>query len=357
MGMLAKDLAKWVCGVGNYLSWLLLSPSKFEKLNNRKSKRILIVNLGFIGDVLAITPLIDVLGANGKIVDVLIEKGIEDIFKGNKSVNNIIVYSPDVLEQIRGKYDAAILIHPANLEIAQLLRNARIKYRISAMPNHLQGTYSILFWRIKKPRFGEKQHKVIQNLKYAEMLGIELDEINPEKNPIKIYLGANEIKKTREKFGLKDGFVVISPGSRSQIKMGIRLPNIGKFAAAADYAIEKYGKHVVLVGTKNEFGLCEEIRKRMKNNDKAINLAGKTSLREVFCLIKMSKLILGIDGGNIHVASSLQKKIIDIIRNSQKRIWYPWIKKNNKITLVSRNEDLDNIGEGSIINAVDLLLR
>jgi len=172
---------------------------------------------------------------------------------------------------------------------------------------------------------------------------------------MQIYLKKEEVLSTIRKFNLKNKFVIISPGSRSQIRMGIKLPKPEKFAEIADYINKRYKKKVLLVGSKKEIEICRMIKEKSFKKD-IINLADKTNLRELMSIIKLSDLLIGIDTGNIHIAASFNKKIVNLMRKSQIKVWYPWTKKKNFIIL-SKGENLDAIQFNDIKRAVDKMLK
>jgi len=346
---MVKNALKFTSRLLNCLSWLAFS----NKHKPDKIGRVLIVNLGFIGDVIAITPLIEVLSRKYA-VDMAVSMAGKEILQHSKA-KNIVVYSEkDFLKEISGKYDASIMIYPNSGKIANDLIKAGIKFRISSMPSSPMLRYTTKFSRIT-PKFTENNHKVIQNLEYAKYFEINLGQISPKSNPMILKLTKNEISMTKGKFKLKD-FVIMSPGSRSQIKMGVKLPETSKFSAVADYLIERYHKKVILTGSKSEFSLCEEIRKNSKHSKQIINLAGKTTIRELACLTKLSSLVIGVDSGTIHIAASQNAKIIDLIRNSQKKIWYPWTNPANYRLLVSKDKSLNRVSVEDIKKAINELL-
>ena len=94
--MLMRKTVKYISACLNYLVWLFFSRYKFEKLDYKNIKRVLIVNTGFIGDLLATTPLIEKLSASNMKVDILINSEMKPIFKNNKNINNILTLNQSV---------------------------------------------------------------------------------------------------------------------------------------------------------------------------------------------------------------------------------------------------------------------
>ena len=141
-----RKTIKYISACLNYLVWLFFSRYKFEKLDYKNMKKVLIVNTGVIGDLLATTPLIEKLSESNMKVDILINPEMKPIFKNNKNINNILT-----LNQSRGfinslknqNYDLAILIYPNTKEVAKLLLDSKIPYRIADVPYNIFGFHSI----------------------------------------------------------------------------------------------------------------------------------------------------------------------------------------------------------------------
>ena len=67
----------------------------------------------------------------------------------------------------------------------------------------------------------------------------------------------------------------------------------------------------VLVGSAKERQLCERLAGMCRSE--AINLAGRTSLRQLGALVRLSELVLGHDSGTIHMAVAMSKPLVCII--------------------------------------------
>lgn len=100
--------------------------------------------------------------------------------------------------------------------------------------------------------------------------------------------------------------VAICPGSiNSRAK---RWP-AESFASLADQLIE-HGKQVLLIGSKNEQDVTNEVTTRMRNVP--VILTGKTTLDEMTAVLSVSDLIVTNDTGPAHVAASLGRPTLVI---------------------------------------------
>ena len=75
-----------------------------------------------------------------------------------------------------------------------------------------------------------------------------------------------------------------------------------KFAELINLLVSTTGKTVVLVGMKSEYAKNERIKSICKHHSKIINLAGKTSVMELFSVIQNGSFLVSNDTGTAHVA-------------------------------------------------------
>ena len=79
-----------------------------------------------------------------------------------------------------------------------------------------------------------------------------------------------------------------------------------KFAELGDRLREELGIGVVLTG--REAGPLERIRGRMRT--KAVNLGGRTTLRELACLYRQASLLVTTDSGPMHLAAAIGTPVV-----------------------------------------------
>ena len=85
-----------------------------------------------------------------------------------------------------------------------------------------------------------------------------------------------------------------------------------RYAAIADYAIEKYQMQVVLSGGPSdiEINMSEEIQSFMVN--KADNLVGKDTLEQLVGLLKRASVVVSPDSGPAHLANAIGVPVIGL---------------------------------------------
>ena len=94
------------------------------------------------------------------------------------------------------------------------------------------------------------------------------------------------------------------------------------YAQMARYAQEK-GLQVVLLGGGNDFEkqVCADIAQKCDN---VINMCGRTNLRELAAMLKISKLVLSPDSGSMHLAQAVGTPVIGLFAVHNDERVGPW---------------------------------
>jgi len=121
-------------------------------------------------------------------------------------------------------------------------------------------------------------------------------------------------KKLQEASINNDSIYAICPGA--EYGPSKRWPT-GHFAALAQKLItQNSNNQIILLGSKSDHALAQEIISQAKQASKIHNWCGNTSLDEAIALIGMSKAVVSNDSGLMHVAAALQAPQIAIFGSS-----------------------------------------
>ena len=165
-------------------------------------------------------------------------------------------------------------------------------------------------------------------------------------------------------------YFVISPCSSH----ALRNWSPSRYARVADYIHKKYHLNIVLTAAPNETEKtwCDLIEQAMRS--RVINLAGKSSIRELAALIAGGVAVLAPDSGPAHLATSSGTKVISLFAATNPdratpymcRRWcvnrYPdaariWLKKDaDEIawgTKIERNGVMELISVDDVVAVVD----
>lgn len=315
-----------------YFLWLLLDPSKFKKIRSSEIKKILVINLGFIGDLLATTPVIAALKKKFKArLSVLVRKEMLGIFNSDPNTDQIITYSNNFKEDLRRlkkeNFDLAIIVWPASFRLSWLCLRAGIPYRIGTTQTGLLEEEGWFLTRKVRPSFEEK-HKIQENLDISRLIGVSIDYPKIEFYFLKEdnQFVTNVLKKNK----IKD-FIVLHPGKRGRFYAEYSWP-LKNFAAIIDYLVENYKASIVITGAKGEEQIAKEIVKSVRYKNQVTIASGKLNLGQFGALLKKSKLLISIDTAPVHIASAFETPII-VLNAKYPRIWYPYMSKEKYVLL------------------------
>ena len=140
METLTKKIANLLRAFAWYSDYALfktIQVFKGKKDLPKEIKSILVIELLYIGDVIAITPTIRALKQKfpDASVDVMLRPSMKDVLTGNPNINKILTYDKQDFEtrygfmvnELKGKYDLSVLLHPGvdigNYKVSKLLKH------------------------------------------------------------------------------------------------------------------------------------------------------------------------------------------------------------------------------------------
>jgi heptosyltransferase II len=157
-------------------------------------------------------------------------------------------------------------------------------------------------------------HQIYDYLHLAAVLGA-----NPEPLPPRLEITAEEVQQAEQDFlaGLRQRAAEASP-DKPLILLGLnpgaeygpakRWP-AESFAAVAREVRRKHGNCAWLIfGSAGDWQLCSDIAGLAAGG--GVNLAGKTSLRQLMALLKLCRVLLTNDSGPMHVAAALGTPVV-----------------------------------------------
>ncbi|MCX7990063.1 MAG: glycosyltransferase family 9 protein [Aquificaceae bacterium] len=246
--------------------------------------KILLWQTAYLGDVVLTTPLIKSLKKNfpGAHIAFVGRSFIVELLKGFQieliPFDKGLKESFQILEKIRD-FQVALCPHVS-------ARSALILF-LAGIPTRIGFDRSELPWLFThRVRHRWNLHEVERNLQLLEPLHIRERDIMPL-----LFVEEEEKKAVMERFNLPEEFFLLSPFSNFPLKeWHLRgwLQLVSKLPLPA-----------VVVGTQKD-------RERSKVFEgKAINLVGKTGLRELIALISLSKAVLSCDSSPVHIANAV----------------------------------------------------
>ena len=279
-------------------------------------KKVLLIRLSSLGDVIFNIPLANVLKKNGYEVTWLVsEKGI-DVVKDNPAVDNAILVPTKkwkqrgfsltnifeflkILKQIRKeKFDIALdsqMMFKSLIWMRFCGAKRRICYVYGKEFSHFGGNERIF----SKPNPNFSVHAVYQHLRYAEYLGLE---------------GADEVK-----------FTLPASSAETIEKVDDLLKNVDKskpmviIAPATTWKLKHWNKDnwkkvienikdkcsLVFTGTAEDKDLLLYL-----GASNYTNLAGRTNIKDLIEIFSRADLVIAPDSGSAHLARATGKPAV-----------------------------------------------
>ena len=280
-----------------------------------KKKKVLIIRLSSLGDVIFTVPMAKQLKKNGYEVGWIVsEKGI-DIVKDNPSVDhaylcplqkwkkkgfsisNFLEFLSILKEVRKEKYDIAIDCQQMFKSLYWML-TCGAKRRITIkgarefadfggnehIPNPYKSDFSV--------------HAVEMNYAFLRYLGIEPDGVEFTLPPSTKEI-VEKVDKLLENLDKSKPVVVISPATTWRLKHWDK----DNWKQVVKYLEDKCS--LVFTGTENDKELISYI-----SGDKYLNLAGKTNVKELKEVFSRANLVMAPDSGSAHVAWATGKPAV-----------------------------------------------
>ncbi len=265
------------------------------KVNLEKIRRILVITLSNIGDVIVTTPVISLLRERfpHAHLSVLVGPKAKDLFLGCRTVNQVFLYEKrgSWLEKLK----QVARLRQEKFDLVVDLKNTAIPFLIGAKYRTRIGLER-LFRRMRDQHLARL--RFLFPISFQERN--EFDFFSPE-----------DLKSASLKFEMRahrkipERLIIVAPGARGYLK---RWP-ASRFGKLCSYWIEKKAA-VVLVGSEDESELGGEIQRAAKNQ--AVNLIGRLSLRELAALVSKAALVVVNDSATLHLAVELGRPVVGI---------------------------------------------
>ena len=271
--------------------------------------RILVVQTAFLGDVVLTTPLLAAL--RSRFPDCYLAflgtpSGTE-LIRGLTGVDEFLVYDKRGGEGgLGGLRQKVRELKKYNFEIAlSAHRSARTAalLALAGIPRRIGFATSALPWLYhqRAPR-DPAQHEVLRNLALLDPLGGPGEGFKPRlRLPALPEVGRELLGE--EQSGPRVG---ICPGSVWPTKRW----RAEGFSRVAERLHEESGASIYLIGAREDQAAAEAVEHSMKC--RALNLAGRTSLREWLALIAAMDLVITNDSSPTHLASALGVPVVAI---------------------------------------------
>ncbi len=316
----------------------------------KNPKKILIVRLGAIGDVVHVLPALRTLRLNfpdseiswlveDKAKDIITDhpdinevivfprrKWQREIIRVNKTINTLLEFLSFYRKLRNGRYDLVIDFH-GNLKSGIMAFMAGSGNRIGFGKGDCK-EFNYLFTRHHVNPSNKRMHKIDKNLMLLSGLGVEVNYQRPEL----------PVSKTDKDYVAKFIDTDIS-NSKPMIIIHPCTSTFGSYkewpvmnyAILADMILKAFDVNVIFTWGPNELGVVREIVSNMKH--KAFVACETKPIKRLIELIRCADLFISGDTGPLHIASVLDVPVVAIYGPKDPAIYGPY---NGKAIVIKK---------------------
>ncbi|MCK5306109.1 MAG: glycosyltransferase family 9 protein [Candidatus Omnitrophica bacterium] len=299
-----------------------------------KKRKILVISMQGIGDLLLITPALSLLRRNfpQSIISVLVLSNAKDIILGNPDIDRVIIYDHKkksifailkfILKLRKEGFNLSICAYPSGLRaiFVGFLTGAPLR-----IGQNLVCVKKIPFLLTHKIDVIKVKHAVDMNIDLIKTLG---QVSNDKKKQLVMPINQTDTEfvlryKRRHDISDTNIFICIHPGV-SKLGESRRWP-LDKFIKLSDRLVEEYNARIVFIGIEDDRAALNEINGTM--NKKQLVVVN-WPIKRVSALIKSCDLFIGNNSGPMHIAAAVKTTTIGLFGDTDPRIHGPYGENN-----------------------------
>ena len=315
-------------------SLMLIASATVQWLFYRKSlpkdftpKRILVVKLDHLGDVLLATPVFSNLRKAYPNTELQVLTGAWSrvILENHPDVDKVLEYNSPAFCRSG---------QPTSFKNAlQLFRHLRAeKYDLLV---ELRGDWRIVLFallRVAPRRLNRPSLQIANKLGFSQFSGTHETTRNLDvlaRSGIPTPIQTTTFSVTREdgnwasnflqthRIRVEQPFIVIHPGSPILLKRW----QPERYAELSDWLITQKHAQILFVGVKDEIPIIRQIQNLMEG--KSINIAGKTTITQLASILHKCHVFIGNDSGPMHLAAAVGTQTIGLYGPSDPKRFGP----------------------------------
>jgi len=302
-------------------------------------KRILIIEVNWLGDILFTTPAIRAIRQSNpnSFIGCLVVPRCTDMLRDNPNIDELIILDEAgahrrlwgkialIWELRKKRFDTVISFHRSMSRIL-IVALAGISRRVGYCTKKRSW---LLTDRVAQPSRG--LHRVEYFLKLTRSVGMDTGARNYD-----FYISETHVSggdKILRNIGITEGedFFVINPGANWPPKRWSR----EKFTGLCELLKKRYGKKIVITGAKKDTSLGQHIIDM--SGSSAVSICGGTTLGELAAVMRRASLVISNDSGPMHIAVSQGVPTIALFGPTSPEITGPY--GDSEYIVISRWDD------------------
>jgi lipopolysaccharide heptosyltransferase II len=323
---LVKRVVLTVFGVVGAVSRLRVRPRAPLRAGDPRIRRILVVRVDLIGDVVLSLPAVRALrrAYPDAEIDMLVLPSSAGVLAGQPDVTRVLTYDPNIwrrplsllsprrwaaaralVASLRsGRYDLSVSVNGDWGSVLAWVSGARRRVGYAGEPYP-----GLMTDAVPGGRYGVRKHEVEYVRALARAAGglvrdddLPVLHVTPE--------AASAVALTLERRGIACGchpLVVLHPGARNGLAK--RWPS-RHWAALADRLVRQVGAQVVLVGAAADAEISAPIMRQA--HQRVHDFTGLTTLAELVALLARADVLVSGDSGPLHIACALGTPVVGL---------------------------------------------
>ncbi|MBI2495798.1 MAG: lipopolysaccharide heptosyltransferase II [Candidatus Omnitrophica bacterium] len=284
-------------------------------------KRILVMRLDRLGDVILSTPVLQALRRKfpHAFIAMMVRPACREAVEGHPDLNEVIVYEKEgrhrsilgtvrfARELRRSGFDTALVLHPSN-------RSHWIPW-LAGIPTRIgydRKSAWLLTHRVPHQKQEGKKHEALYTLELLQVFGMTPELSRPRLSIPPAALHRVEALLAEASVAPTDSLVAIHPSASCVSKRW--MPE--RFAQVADRLIAERNVRVCLVAGEADALPARQVAQAMRHP--ALNLAGRLSVGELAALLRRCACLVSNDSGPVHVAAAVGTPVVDIFGRNQR---------------------------------------
>lgn len=305
-------------------------------------RRILVVKLADIGDVLLLTPALRALRERypRARIDVLTTRNGQQALSRSHFHDEVLLFDKQRFDR-PGKSASPGALRAG---LALFVRLRRGKYDTIILPNHLPTAWGTLKFALLALASGAPRRVGLDNgrgwflthaapdrgfgavheREYWLRAVAQLDAVASDDRPA-FNLTADDRAQAGailHRAGIKPGQAIVAIHPTTGSYANSRQWPAERFAAVADYLAVQHGAAIVLLGGPDAVDATADVARRM--SAPAITLAGQTSLPVSAAILATSALLIANDSALAHLAGALGRPLLALFGPSNEAAWSPY---------------------------------
>jgi ADP-heptose:LPS heptosyltransferase len=278
-----------------------------------KIKKILVISLSNIGDIVLTFPVIDILREDfpAAEINVVIGPKGKEFFLENPNIHNFYIFNKR--QSIRQMIRWVRHLRRESFDLVVDLRN-------TAIPFFMVSRHRTSFF-LKRSKSGHMRTQHLERLKTIYPYKKEAEKRYCLVVPLNDRQYIDDI--ISKEIGEEKRFVVVAPGAADR---GKRWTAQG-FAAVCDYLSGSYGVKVVFAGDDHDRAVVKRVMEKMIQPQLALDLSGQTNLTQLAFLLKRSFFTIVNDSAPMHIASYLDVPTLALFGPTDPNKYASWSSK------------------------------